>query len=59
MDDIMDSCIVTSTSLNYKMQSLTANIRTLEDANSVVASRLALELLDEISTYIKSFKHEL
>ena len=59
---MMESCIITSTSLNDKIQSLAANIRTLEDANStatVVANRLALELVDEISTYVKAFKHKL
>ena len=57
---MMESCIISSTSLDDKIQSLAANIRTLEDANSaatgVVARQLALELTNEISIYVKSFK---
>ena len=59
----MESCVITSTSLNDEIQSLAANIRTLEDANSattsMIAGKLAIELVDEISTYLKSFKHKL
>ena len=56
---MMESCVITSTYVSDKIQSLAANIRTLEDANSPVAGRLALELVDEISAYVKSFKNEL
>ena len=54
----MKSCIVTSTSLDDEIQSLAANIRTLEDDDSsmagIVAGRLALEFIDKISVYIHS-----
>ena len=55
----MERCTITSTHLNDEIQSLAANIRTLEDENSPVAGRLALELVNEISAYVKSFKHKL
>ena len=53
------SCVITATCVSDKIQSLAANIRTLEDCNSPVAGRLALELVDEISAYVKSFKNDL
>ena len=61
MKYLMECCIVSSTSLDDKIQSLAANIRTLESPSStmvkIVAGRLALELAGEISTYVKSFKN--
>ena len=44
----MESCVITSTSLNDEIQSLAANIRTLEETNSTVAKQQALDMLDRI-----------